>query len=148
MPFIGALLTSALQLLMSRPGQLALAFGVAWVWSWWRTDASWRSVIEAEKAKIERQYQAELARQAQAAQDIARDATARIEEESAYNADLKAILERYANDEANQQPAGKQVIVRGDCVVDDNFIGVVRKLSSATHKAKSSGAASKLRKAR
>lgn len=148
MPLIASILTAVFQLFMSRAGQLALAFAVGWTWSWWRTDAHWRAVIAAEKVKIEAQYQAELARQAQAAVDIARDATARVEAETAYNADLKAILEQYADEEAKQTPAPGKVIVRDNCVVDDSLIGVVRKLSAATSKAKPSRPAAKLRKAR
>lgn len=145
MQLIGAILTAILQLFMSRPGQLLLAFGVGWTWSWWRTDASWRAVIAAEKIKIERQYQQELARQEQAARDIAADATARVEAEMSYNADLQAILEGYANDEKKQP---EKPAAGGNCVVDDNFIGVVRKLSAATSAAKPSRAPAKLRKAR
>lgn len=149
MPFIGPILSIAINICTSRAGQLALAFAVAWMWSWWRTDASWRAVIAAEKAQIERQYQAEVARQAQAAQDIARDATARVEQEMSFNADLQAIIERYANEEAKPQVGvSNKTIVRGDCAIDDNFIGVVRKLSSAASKAKSAGASSKFRKTR
>ena len=139
MNFLAALLTAVFNLFMSRGGQLVLAFGVAWVWSWWRTDASWRAVIAAEKAQIELQYQKELARQAQAARDIAADATSRVEEEMAISSDLREKIARYADEEKK----------RGDnCVIDDDYSGVVQQLSPAASKAKPARAPAKLRKAR
>jgi len=140
MPFIGSILTAIFQLFLSRPGQLILAFSVAWTWSWWRTDAHWRSVIAAEKAEIELRYQVEIARQAEAAREIAEAATTRVSEELELNADLKAKIERYANAEKKFHDAG--------CFIDDDFAGVVQKLSPGLRAAKPAAGSGKLRKAR
>ena len=125
----------------SRLGQLAIAFAIAWFWAGWRTDAAWQARVAAEKAEIERQYQAELARQAVASAQIAQDAARRVEEEKALNLDLQKEIERYANEE-------KKIPSMAHCTVDDDFVDVVRKLSPPVRAAKPSGAAGKLRKAR
>ena len=141
MPFIGIALDIVLDFMKSRAGQLLLAFSVAWVWSWSRTDNIWRARFAAEKAQIERMYQIEAARQEQAAKDIASAATERVSEEIELNSSLQAIIAGFENDE-------KKLKAGVPCVIDGNFSGVVRKLSTSSGASKSSSSSGKLRKAR
>ena len=141
MPFITILSEIVLDLIRSRFGQIAVAFAVPWFWSGWRTDDAWRARVAAEKAEIERQYQAEVARQAQASREIADAAIKRADEERAISSELRDKIERYAN-------AEKSLPSMAHCVVDDDFADVVRKLTPATRPAKPPRAAGQLRKAR
>ena len=153
MPFL-SLLMPALKLgadflfrfIESRIGQIVIAFAVAWVWSGWKTDEAWQARVAAEKLEIERQYQAEVKRQFQAAQDIAVAATARAEQDAALVKNMQEIINSYSSKGApnivfKSGPAGA-------CVVDDAFIGVVQQLTNASRKTKSSRSSSNIRKAR
>lgn len=141
MPFLSIAFGFLSDLARSRIGQFAIVFAIAWIWSGWKMDASWRARVAAERVEIERLYQAEVARQAQAAREIAEEATRRVEEEMAVNSDLQEKIARYADDE-------KKLPSMAHCIVDDDFADVVRKLSPATRPPKPSAGSAKLRKAR
>lgn len=153
MPFL-SMLMPALKLgtdflfrfIESRIGQIVIAFAVAWVWSGWKTDEEWRARVAAEKLEIERQYQAEVKRQFQAAQDIAIAATARAEQDAELVKNMQDIIDSYSNKGA------PNVVFKsgptGACVIDDDFIGVVQQLTNASRKTKSARSPSNIRKAR
>lgn len=121
MPFISILLQSVNFILGSRITQLALAFGIGWVWSYVDTNNYWNVRIAREKAAAEAVYQAEVARQKQAAVNIAKDATIRAEQDAEVVRDLQRRIDEFDQKE--------RVIVKTQkipCVVDHNFAGVLR----------------------
>lgn len=142
LPIIQAFGSGLWSFLSSRFGQIVLAFAVAWFWSGWRADDHWRAVIAAEKAAAEAAYRAEVARQERAAQEIAAAATARAEEDTALERELRAQIEAFNAQESQNVPPPrtvKQIIFREraetpfsrPCVIDGDFTGVVRRLDAA-----------------
>lgn len=146
---ISAIIEAVAAILKSRLGQIAAAFLVAWVWSGMRTNTAWHTRMAAEKAEIERQYQAEIARQAEAAKEIAADATRRVEEELRSNAEMQAIINEYANAEKPHAIVVPRPAGANDCSIDDDFTSFLRRLSASANRApKPARAPAKLRKAR
>lgn len=127
-PFLQMIGTSVWSFASSRAGQIIIAFAVAWVWSGWRSDDHWKAVIAAEKAYQKAAYEAEIARQTQAAQDIAAAATIRAEEDSALERELRAQIQEFIDQEKpdgdKPQPAAKG----NSCNIDHDFSQFVRKL--------------------
>ena len=129
--------------LSSRFGQICLAFVVAWLWSGSRANDHWRAVIASERAAIEAAYRAEVARQAEAAREIAEAATARAEEDAAIERELRARIDDFNAQESskNAQPSrtvGSPAPACRPCVIDHNFTDVVRHIDAAgARKAKS-----------
>lgn len=122
MPFLPIIL----QVLSSRFTQIALAFGIGWVWSYVDTNNYWNVRIAREKAAAEAVYQAEVSRQKQAAENIAKDATFRAEQDAELVKDLQKQIDEFDQKE--------RVIVKTQqlpCVVDRNFADVVRGLKSS-----------------
>ncbi len=128
----------------SRMGQIIIAATVAWFWAGSRADERWRAVIAAEKTAAEVAYRAEVARQEQAAVDIAADATARAEDDAAIERELRAQIEAF---NAQEQPNVTVSLPQPgapnrSAVIDRDFERVVRKLDAAAGRpAKSSRAA-------
>ena len=118
----------------SRIGQIVIAFVVAWLWSGARTDDHWRGVIATEKASVEAAYRAEVARQEQAAREIAAAATARAEEDAALEAALRQEIEAFAAREKTDAPTITQKAASVRCAVDDHFAGLVRQFDRAAHR--------------
>lgn len=131
----------------SRMGQIIIAATVAWLWSGWRADDHWRAIIAAEKAAAEAAYRAEIARQEQAAVEIAAAATARAEEDETVARELRAQIEAFNAEEnrvEHQVPPEKhQVSVTAHqvsgrtpvaCSIDGGFADVVRRLDEAAHR--------------
>lgn len=146
---LSAIIEAVAAILKSRFGQISAAFLVAWVWSGMRTNASWQARISAEKAEIERQYQAEVTRQAQAAREIAEAATKRVEEELRTNAEMQAIINEYANAEKAHAIAPARPDGANNCLIDDDFSSVLRRLSAPANRSpQPARAPAKLRKAR
>lgn len=126
---LGSLLWSILE---SRIGQIAIAFVVGWVWAYWDTSSTWKARIEADKQAVERQYQAEIRRQQQAATEIARAATERAEEDQQIVDDLRRQIDEFNTKETTLAPAAApktlpRAPVAG-CAIDRNFADVVRQL--------------------
>lgn len=128
--------------LSSRFGQIVLAAVLAWFWSGHRADERWRGVIAAKEAAAAAAYQAEVARQEQAAMEIAKAATERAEDDAALERVLRAQIDDF-NFQENKHVAPprtvKQIIFREriktiaprSCVIDNDFAGVVRRLDAA-----------------
>lgn len=123
----------------SRAGQIIIAFAVAWFWSGMKSDNYWQAQIAAENARREAAYQAEIIRQEEAAKEIARDATARAEEDAQVESDLRRQIEEFDKQEKSRAPSTPSCPSPDHyrCVVDDNFSNFVRKLdaSNRTRKA-------------
>lgn len=114
-------------LIKSRVGQLILVALVSWFWSSHNTASYWRGVIAQEKAQIEAAYKAEVARQEAAAKEIAEAATARAEEDAVAVAGMQKIISDYEKKLKEKPHVSAQ---KSDCVVDNDFAGVVRQLSN------------------
>lgn len=122
MPFLPIIL----QVLSSRFTQIALAFIVGWVWSYVDTNNYWNVRIAREKAVAEAVYKAEVDRQKQAAENIAKDATFRAEQDAELVKDLQKQIDEFDQKE--------RVIVKTQqlpCLIDSNFANVVRSLKSS-----------------
>jgi len=122
MPFLPIIL----QVLSSRFTQIALAFGIGWVWSYVDTNNYWNVRVAREKAVAEAVYKAEVDRQKQAAENIAKDATFRAEQDAELVKDLQKQIDEFDQKE--------RVIVKTQqlpCLVDSNFANVVRSLKSS-----------------
>lgn len=141
MGIAGAVLTFLINLASSRMGQLLIAACIAGGWAHYQTDARWRAFVAAEKAQERAAHDAEVARQAQATQEIAAAATERAEEGAALERELRAQIEAFNTEErrGKHQVNAQKLQVDGrtpaDCSIDDGFIGVVRRLDAASGKA-------------
>ena len=113
-------------LLTSRVGQLAIVAGISWFWSAHNTADHWRGIIAQEKAAIEAAYRAEVARQEEAAREIAAAATERAETDAQVAADMRKIISDYEKKMKEKPHVSAQ---NCQCVIDDDFSGVVRRLS-------------------
>lgn len=133
---VQALIGSLFNFASSRIGQIIIAFCVAWIWSGWRADDHWRSVIAAEKAKQEAAYRAEVSRQEQAAREIAEAATARAEEDAAVADDLRRQIEAFDRQEKTRVEIKTVPGKASPCAIDDGFAGVVRSLDLSARKGK------------
>ena len=136
-----------LSALESRIGQILVAFCVAWLWSGWDSDSKWKAKIAAQNAEIERKYQEELHRQEEASRELAAEATLRAEQEESLRKDLQNIIDGFKNKEPNsdQSKIIYKKIPGDNCVIDGNFIDVVRQLSKAANSAKSTRGSRKIR---
>lgn len=115
----------------SRLGQLALIATVAWFWSAHNTNEKWRAYVASEKAAAELAYQKELVRQQKAAEEIAKAATKRAEDDARAVSDMQAVIEEYEK-KLKEKPHVTTKVVKSDaCVIDDNFSNVLRQLSNA-----------------
>ena len=123
------MITSALSLLGSlltnRIGQIALVAVAVWAWTAHTTASYWKGVIAQEKAAVEAAYKAEVARQEAAAKEIAAAATARAETDAAVVADMQNTINEY------EKKLKEKPHVTAHCVIDNDFVGVVRQLSNA-----------------
>jgi cobalamin biosynthesis protein CbiD len=111
----------------SRIGQLAIVAAVAWFWSAHDASIRYDKLRAAEKAAAESVYLKELIRQQQAAEEIAKAATQRAEDDSKVVSNLQEIIADYEN----KLKEKSNVVKVDECVVDDNFINVVQQLSTA-----------------
>jgi len=121
----------------SRIGQMALAFLVGWIWAYWDTSSSWKAEIEAERAAIEQQHQAEIRRQQAAAAEIAAAATARAEDDQKVVDELRKQIDDFNAREMTYESAPTpKTLPRtpNGCAIDDNFADVVRHLDKAGHR--------------
>ncbi len=132
----------------SHIGQLVLVGMVAWFWAGHRANVRCEARFDAERAAAVAAANAEAARQADAAREIAEAATARLEEEQAIESDMLAQIEAYDKEEtkadANSnlraprahedgKPACSPVVVR-PCRVDDVFVERMRRLDATAHR--------------
>ncbi len=125
----------------SRMGQIIIAATVAWFWAGSRADEHWRAVIAAEKAAAESAYRTEVARQEQAAVEIAADATARAEYDATLERELRAQIEAFNAQESQNVPASlpQPIAPHSRAVIDRDFERVVRQFdATARRPAKSS----------
>lgn len=138
-------------LLTNRAGQLVLIALAVWAWTAHNTSSHWKGVIAREKAAAEAAYKAEVARQAAAAKEIAAAATARAEDDARAVSDMQKVISEYQSKLKEQTHVAPttRIVHLNACVVDDHFVGVVRKLSDAgRRKAKTARNARKVWKAR
>lgn len=129
MPFLSVLLQSVNFILGSRLTQIALAFGIGWVWSYVDTNNYWNVRIAREKAVAEAVYKAEVEREKQAAINIAKDATIRAEQDAEVVKDLQRQIDEFDQKE--------RVIVKtqkSPCVIDRNFADIVRGIKPSSRR--------------
>ncbi len=117
----------------SRMGQIIIVAAAAWFWAGSRADEHWRAIIAAEKAAAEAVYRAEVARQEQAAREIAVAATERAEEDAALERELRAQIEAFNAQEPINVPASlpQQSAPNSSTVIDSRFADVVRQFDAA-----------------
>lgn len=108
-----------LSLIGSRLGQISLAFLIGLTFGWWRTDAGWRIYEAQQNAAWQLAHQAELAREAKNAEEIARAATRRIEEDAVELNELRKQIADFDKGEAD---------AKNPCVIDDAFHNAASKL--------------------
>lgn len=116
--------------LTSRIGQILIAAVIAWFWSASNTATYWKGVIATEKAAIEKAYREEVVRQQKAAEEIAKAATERAEQDAQAVSDMQKIIDDYAT-KLKEKP---HVTAGNNCIVDDHFSGVVQQLSNAARR--------------
>ena len=121
-------------LIESQIGRLGLVALVAWLWGAHQANVKWEKYEAAQKAAIEAAYKAELARQAQAAKDIAETAAAKAEEDAAAASEMQKIIDDYAK-QIGEKPNEITKIVNAPCIVDDGLINVVRRIDSLGRRA-------------
>lgn len=148
MPWL-AFLQGFWSVISSRFGNICVAFLVAWAWSAHKTNAKWEAYVAAEKAAAEVAYQKELVRQAKVAQEIAKAATVRAEEDADLQAALKAQIEELKNSERpNVQTrtiTRDRLITSGPCVIDADLAQRMRKLDATARQTRSARPARKIR---
>lgn len=131
--------------LTSRAGQIAVAFGVAWIWSGLKTDGYWKDKIATQEAARELAYQKEIARQEQAAREIATAATIRAEEDSRAQEEMRQQIEEFNKKEPVYVERKVPVPQPVNCHIDGGFSDVVRKLDAQAGKGKTPRGARKFR---
>lgn len=133
-------------LIDSRLGQCAVVAAAAWYWSAQNTDAKWEAIIANEKAQIEQAYQKELARQKDAAVEIALEADKRNAENALVVSEMQATIDAYMKKLKEQPHVVTKDRVVTDCSVDNDFAAVVQQLDSPrVRKANSPARSGKLR---
>jgi len=142
---LSTILSIAGSLLQSRGGQLAMVALAAWLWASTSTSTYWKGVIAQEQAAREAAYKAEIERQKQAAEQIAKDASARAEHNAAIANEMQAIIDEYSKVPPH---VTAKVTPKPDCDINSDFLGVLRKLDATGHAAKPSTGSARLRKAR
>lgn len=115
----------ALALLSNRLSQLAIALGVGWFSGYWWESQRWTDAVAKEKAALVYAHQVELARQQQAASDIAAEATQRLVEEQSAESEMQKQIDELKRREENAK----------DCLVDDDFLKRLRDIDAAARKA-------------
>lgn len=124
--------------LSSHVGQLVLVGVVAWFWSAHRANEACKADADAFRASLQAARDAEIARQEQAATEIAAAATERYGEELSLTADLRRRLEDARKAEAHETVRivnGKpQVIVSRRCSIDDAFIARVKDMDAVARR--------------
>lgn len=124
----------AQSILESRLGQLAIIAVVAWFWSAHNTNIKWRAYVAAEKAAAELAYQKELVRQQKAAEEIAKAAIQRAEDDAKVVTDMQTLIDDYEKKLKEKPHVTTKVVKIDSCVIDDNFSSVVRQLSNAANR--------------
>jgi hypothetical protein len=114
-----AILPILLSIISNRVGQIVAAFIVGGVIGWWHTSSSWRTYEAAQAAAREAAYQVELAREQSNAQEIAKAATQRAEDDAADLAKLHQAVVDFTKDEAH---------AKDPCLMDDRFLDAAGKL--------------------
>jgi len=116
-----------MEVLGSRLGQVALSFGVGFLYAWLSTNHAWEIKVASERASAQAAYKAEIDRERQAAVIIAKDATIRAEQDANEMSELQRIISDFDKKE--------RVIVKTEkgkcapCTVDRSFADVVRRVS-------------------
>lgn len=121
------ILTIILDILASRIGQIALSFGVGFLYAWLSTNHAWEVKIASEQSAAQAMYKAEIERERQAAVSIAKDATIRAEQDAREMDDLQRVIDDFDKKE--------RIIVKTEkgkcspCTIDRSFADVVRRVS-------------------
>jgi hypothetical protein len=126
-------------------GGFIIAFAVAWLWSGWRHDAA----CDAREAAAEAAKQAQINAWKTAAEDIAEDATARVEEDakaaraqSLFISDLTKDIPHASNGKVDLTADFSD----RPLFLDPDYVAVVRAFDAAGHGSDPSGSAKELRK--
>ncbi|PPD10018.1 MAG: hypothetical protein CTY36_01715 [Methylocystis sp.] len=117
-------------------GGVIIAFAVAWLWSGWRHDAACSAREAAARAAAEAAVQAQVNEWKTAAEDVARDATARVEEDArAAQAQSRFIANMTPGKDSPHVPNAKDDLATDfsdrPLFLDPDYIAVVRAFDAA-----------------
>lgn len=110
-------------------GGVVIAFAVAWFWSGLRHDAACAAREAAERAAAEAAVQAQISEWKTAAEDIARDATARVEEDARETQAQGIFISNLTGRKIPHVPSDKDIAADfGDrpLFLDRDYIAIVR----------------------
>ena len=108
-------------------GRLIVVFCVGWFLSARHGDEYWSMKINEENARREAVWKAEVARQAQAAQEIAAAATARAEEDAQIEKELRYVIQSY---QKGVKPDASQTTH----LIDDHLFYSLQQLDAANRR--------------
>jgi hypothetical protein len=133
-------------------GGFIIAFVVAWLWSGWRHDAACSAREAAARAAAEAAVQAQINEWKTAAEDVARDATLRVEEDVAAAKAQGDFIAKLTGKDRPHVPNGKDDLATDfsdrPLFLDPDYIAVVRAFDAAGDRgADLAGSAQELRKA-
>jgi hypothetical protein len=115
-------------------GGVVIAFAVAWLWSGWRHDAACAAREKAARAAADAAVEAQLIEWKTAAQDIARDATARVEEDARAARSQTVFISNLTGKDSPHAPGAKDLaadFVDRPLFLDRDYIAVVRAFDAA-----------------
>ncbi len=120
--------SAAAWLVGSRVGNIVVAFAVAWIASGIRHDHAWETKLAAQAAAMREAHAHEVAREAEAARDIAEAATSR----AADDAQIVASMRGTIADLKSKEPIHVTISSPPDPVrcIDRDFVERVRKLDA------------------
>ena len=117
----------------------------SWLWSASVTTNYWKGVIQQEQSAREAAHKAEVERQKRVAEEIARSATARAEDNAKIVSEMQSIIDEYAKVPPHVTAKNLQ---KPNCDIDNSFLDILRSLDAAGRSPKSSSPSARLRKAR
>jgi alanyl-tRNA synthetase len=113
----------------SRIGMICIAGVVGFGYGHHRAGVACDERQAAAVAAVEKARAAELARQQKATQELAAEATARVEDAETSRRAMQDAIDAYTIKERSEPNAPRPS--SGPCVVDDDFLGVLRRLDAA-----------------
>ncbi|PPD10319.1 MAG: hypothetical protein CTY36_00030 [Methylocystis sp.] len=126
--------SNALEFARTWVGGVVIAFAIAWLWSGWRHDAACAAREKTARAAAEAAVQAQIIEWKAAAEDIARDATARVEEDARAARAQTAFISHLTGKDSPHAPGAKDLaadFVDRPLFLDRDYIAVVRAFDAA-----------------
>jgi hypothetical protein len=143
--------SGALEFARTWVGGVVIAFAIAWLSSGWRHDAACAAREKAARAAAEAAVQTQLVEWKTAAEDIARDATARVEEDARAAQAQAIFITHLTGKDSSHVPSANNLaadFVDRPLFLDRDYIAVVRAFDAARDRgADPARSAQELRKA-